>query len=743
MKRAFKFLRAALALAALGFFAAACDTDGVAVETFTVTYLTNGGSPVPPSTVPKDSRLTLPTPPTRSGMDFDAWHTTQSLNAPFDINAPITRNMTLHAKWNKAEGPPAIEWHASRVEAAITEAVTLTFAQEVELDIDMITIGPSTHSSHAFKGAAEKISVVPVEGTAYWTLSLTTITDGWIEISIKGVPDLDAAPARVQALNPYSYLYLRFYPNALDAAFPGSSAEYFEVRGTRGDVVGEDDMPPKPTRPGHEFSRWTRRPDGGGGEVGPGQGITNLDAHAQWDPLFFNITFDMNGADTPQIASITGVPWGGSAPLPAPPPTREGHYFAGWFHATTAGPEYAEGFSDVRADIPALARWIPHEFTINFEMNGAGSAPIAPMRNVQWNTSRALPSQPPTRAGHDFLGWHSEREGGTRYTAFNNVRENITAWARWQAHTFTVTLRPDPQHLPAPNGSPYGAYTNVKWGEGPNAQDPTRDGYYFIGWFDGNGARCDLTDMRLGKGETLELWARWTQNVYTITFMMNGADSAQIPAITNVPWSTSRPFPPEPTRAGYAFGGWHSAESGGQEYLGGFNNVTSNIVAWARWTPLAYTISFVMNDADSAQIPAMTNVPWGASRDLPPAPIRAGHDFAGWWSEDNGGAEYKAFVDVKEHITARARWEPHRFNIEFRMNGAESAQIPTMTNVPWGSTVALPPEPTRAGYVFGGWHSAESGGQEYLGAFSNVRANIVAWARWIPIHTVTFYRNDG
>ncbi|MCL2556999.1 MAG: InlB B-repeat-containing protein, partial [Treponema sp.] len=93
MKRAFRFLRAALALAALGFFAAACDTDGVAVETFTVTYMTNGGSLVRPSTVPKDSRLTLPTPPTRPGDTFDAWHTTPSLHAPFDINVPITRNM--------------------------------------------------------------------------------------------------------------------------------------------------------------------------------------------------------------------------------------------------------------------------------------------------------------------------------------------------------------------------------------------------------------------------------------------------------------------------------------------------------------------------------------------------------------------------------------------------------------------------------------------------------------------------
>ena len=65
----------------------------------TVTFNSNGGSSVTSQTIASGTTATEPTPPTKSGFDFDGWYSDAGLTTPVDWSATITANVTFYAAW--------------------------------------------------------------------------------------------------------------------------------------------------------------------------------------------------------------------------------------------------------------------------------------------------------------------------------------------------------------------------------------------------------------------------------------------------------------------------------------------------------------------------------------------------------------------------------------------------------------------------------------------------------------------
>lgn len=73
------------------------------INTYTVTYDSNSGSPVEPQTVAYGETATKPNDPALLGHLFAGWYTDdETFEAPFDFETPIVDNITLYAKWNEA-----------------------------------------------------------------------------------------------------------------------------------------------------------------------------------------------------------------------------------------------------------------------------------------------------------------------------------------------------------------------------------------------------------------------------------------------------------------------------------------------------------------------------------------------------------------------------------------------------------------------------------------------------------------
>ena len=88
--------------------------------------------------------------------------------------------------------------------------------------------------------------------------------------------------------------------------------------------------------------------------------------------------------------------------------------------------------------------------------------------------------EPIYRPGYTFTGWWYKDEGGWRLWNFENdkVREDITLTARWERDTYTITLDANGGECSTT------AYT-VAAGENFKLPVPTKDGYYFAGWYCG------------------------------------------------------------------------------------------------------------------------------------------------------------------------------------------------------------------------------------------------------------------
>lgn len=80
--------------------------------------------------------------------------------------------------------------------------------------------------------------------------------------------------------------------------------------------------------------------------------------------------------------------------------------------------------------------------------------------------------------------------------------------------------------------------------------DPTKEGYTFIGWYNGESEWDFETPVTTG----LILTAKWQLNQYTITF--DTAGGSEVPSITQ-DYGTAITPPAAPTRTGYTFAGWN------------------------------------------------------------------------------------------------------------------------------------------------------------------------------------------
>lgn len=83
--------------------------------------------------------------------------------------------------------------------------------------------------------------------------------------------------------------------------------------------------------------------------------------------------------------------------------------------------------------------------------------------------------------------------------------------------------------------------------------DPTKEGYTFIGWYNGE-SEWDFETPVTAVTADLTLTAKWQINRYTITF--DTAGGSEVPSITQ-DYGTAITPPAAPTRTGYTFAGWN------------------------------------------------------------------------------------------------------------------------------------------------------------------------------------------
>lgn len=103
MKRKLIIICATLIMALALFMS--CENKTPVVETFTVTFDTDGGGTINPVTVNSGKTISKPKVPTKEGYVFKGWSTTKEIKDIFDFSTPITSDIKLIAIWEKDSTP--------------------------------------------------------------------------------------------------------------------------------------------------------------------------------------------------------------------------------------------------------------------------------------------------------------------------------------------------------------------------------------------------------------------------------------------------------------------------------------------------------------------------------------------------------------------------------------------------------------------------------------------------------------
>ena len=347
-----------------------------------------------------------------------------------------------------------------------------------------------------------------------------------------------------------------------------------------------------------------------------------------------------------------------------------------------------------------------------------------------------------TKDDYEFAGWYDGDtcigQAGEEYT----VSDDITLKAHYEkkeAADCTITFDAD-------GGKMEGGNIAAKVGDTITLPACTKDGYEFVGWYDGDTCAGKAgEDYTVSADVTLKAHYEKKEDetiICTVTFDADGGDTAR-KSIEAEKGSTI--ILPACSKTGYEFLGWFLASDdnicigqAGEEFT--IQRDISLKAHFEKKETEKVTITF---DADGGKEVKSIKAAKGDTIRLPKTE-KEGYSFLGWYTEKDGGillgipgSEMKAVKDM----TAYALWEkeagkdsdtdtdPETCKVTFHA-GKGTIKTKELTIIKDGSLYL--PMPEREGYDFTGWYLDDSLTQ-FAGAYHDtyrITKDTDFYAKW-------------
>ncbi|MDR1583387.1 MAG: InlB B-repeat-containing protein [Prevotellaceae bacterium] len=726
-----------------------------------------GGS-VKPETKPVTFGSTvgeLPTPE-RTGYTFIEWLTTQKVPYNEDTKYNVGGNTTLEAQWR-------IKKYTISFKINYTGDVNPSPKEEQEYNSN-ISLPEPTRTGYTFGGWKNEVSNVVYKGTlvvvenaelvAQWSCnSYTLIFDeqGGDPVSDRTI-DYGATIGTLPTPDRSGYNFAGWFSN--DVKYDktvydveGNTTLYakwnlntykltFKVNYSNGvnpdkqDIVYDNIITELPavSRTGYDFKEWNTLQNGNGVTYSTGMVYSvadDTDLYAQWIAKEYTLSFDANYVGSSITLPDKKVTYDvalGSLPLL----TRTGYSFKGWNTSKDGTGIYYTELSPYTTvgHTPLYAQWSGDSYTLKFDVQGGD--PVNEYRVTYDSIVGKLPT--PTRTNYDFAGWFTEANGADdEYTASKIylVTGNTTLYAHWTPTNYLINFDVQGgktvQNLLVAYNSAVGVLPVS-----------TRTGYTFDGWNtkkDGSGFAYTATSLYTTPGN-MDLYAQWIANSYILKF---DTQSDNLVADQKVTYDSVVGDLPLLSRTGYTFDGWYSKiNGGGTKYSSKtIYTVDDNATLYANWLANKYVLRFDANYVGKDSDPDSREVTYGSLVSLP-ALTRQGHALAGWNTEvDGSGIAYNNATTYSATIntTLYAQWKANTYTIGFEVNYLGSVgkpENPESQSVTYGNTIGTLPEPTRTGYTFNGWNTAENGSESRYTETTvyNIIGNITLYAQWVGVN---------
>ena len=454
---------------------------------------------------------------------------------------------------------------------------------------------------------------------------------------------------------------------------------------TKYTMVTDDFTLPYPTKANDEFFGWI--PSTSTMPVKDyvvKKGTTgDLSFTAAWTGTEYSIDYELDGGSISGQKTKYKSTDGKYIP---PTPTKAGLAFGGW------EPEMIPAGS--AGDVTFTATW-RLKYTIDYDLdNGTMSDGVYSYSEA--SETFTLPQ--PEKVGYDFLGW----TGSNGDTPEKNVKivkgssGNKEYKANWEAHKYYLSYVLDGGKL-ADDAQMYYTIDTPTF----VVKAPTRDGYEFLGWTEGNETEPN-DGVQVAKGTTGDrtFTAHWTETEYIINYNLNGGSITG--AATTYGITTPTFTLPTPTKNGYTFLGWtgsngENPETTVQIVKGSFGNKNYT----ANWKPIEYSIIYNLDGGSASDLKTSYTVETDTF--TLSLPTRTGYSFLGWMEGSSTTAiqNTKITKGTTGNKTFTAKWALMNYKITLDYGDTTLGSKTIAYNIE--SADFNLPETTRAGYQFNGW----------------------------------------
>lgn len=251
-----------------------------------------------------------------------------------------------------------------------------------------------------------------------------------------------------------------------------------------------------------------------------------------------------------------------------------------------------------------------------------------------------------------FLGWYDNEnklvEANAVYS-FVMPNYDYTLEAKWNYFTVNYVLNGGTNDLTNPT---YYTIDSNKI----TLNNPTRTGYDFTGWtYNGE----TVTEINPNWINNIILVANWKANDYSITYELNGGkNDSSNPNFYSIECSTITLK--DATRHGYNFDGWYKDSSFTDKITTIYNGSYGNLVIYAKWKPISYSITYNLNGGTNASSnPLIYTIE--SSFNFADA-TKSGYQFVGWF-DSNGNRITSISVGTTGALTLIANWTAQLNNL--------------------------------------------------------------------------------
>ncbi len=345
--------------------------------------------------------------------------------------------------------------------------------------------------------------------------------------------------------------------------------------------------------------------------------------------------------------------------------------------------------------------------------------------------------QTPVRDGYDFIGWEDGQGEAVSFPC--KIAGDCSFTAVFAPHEYAIDYWLNGGYFLQTPQSTFTVESGLL-----EIPVPEKAGAVFEGWYTSADYSGDPVAQLRCVGESIKLFAKWSDAVYTVRYELNGGvlHGEENPETVT---AGSQYELKAPVRKGYVFLGWYDQPYGGEKHESVGGDCAKNVTLYALWQKCddLFTVYYNLNGGEpEAENPVSVGA--GEVHKLNRA-SKTGYTFLGWNTEKDGSGEYVEYLyGVDDALYLYAVFEPKAYVIRYIFEGGYEGEETNPNTIVFGESVTLLPV-ALYGHEFIGWYDAEKGGNKIdVIDKTNILAVTELYARFEPLRfTLTLQAGGG